>query len=188
MHSSSVSSSCSYLLCTGSLPRLELPPCHPVQTHLVLLRGQKRHAAGQQKHTHTAYLFSQYEAIYNQPVLCCRTLQRACLWSSRELSAHLYQTTLKNPTASDYGEIGLKAFILQSSEGFACCRVPHLFPPLAGSLCDGSEYLLSAPSRFLMKKWIMKIQASAGRYPVAEARECPLWIYATWCSFDGSFS
>ncbi|XP_039594244.1 uncharacterized protein LOC120516555 isoform X3 [Polypterus senegalus] len=29
-------------------------------------------------------------------------------------------------------------------------------------LRDGSEYLLSAPSRFLMKKWILKIQANTG--------------------------
>lgn len=30
-------------------------------------------------------------------------------------------------------------------------------------LRDGSEYLLSTPSRFMMKKWMMKIQANTGR-------------------------
>ena len=29
-------------------------------------------------------------------------------------------------------------------------------------LRDGSEYLLSASSRFMMKKWILRIQANAG--------------------------
>lgn len=29
-------------------------------------------------------------------------------------------------------------------------------------LRDGSEYLFNASSRFMMKKWIMKIQASTG--------------------------
>lgn len=31
------------------------------------------------------------------------------------------------------------------------------------SLRDGSEYLLSTSSRFMMKKWMMKIQANTSR-------------------------
>lgn len=39
-------------------------------------------------------------------------------------------------------------------------------------LRDGSEYLLNASSRFMLKKWMMKIQASTGERCYLEAIDC----------------
>ncbi|XP_022599732.1 uncharacterized protein LOC111220790 [Seriola dumerili] len=39
-------------------------------------------------------------------------------------------------------------------------------------LRDGSEYLLNAPSRFMMKKWMMKIQANTGKHNYFKAHLC----------------
>lgn len=60
---------------TPTMPSCTDTPCASMKT-------EKTHC-GSAKHTHAhtgkADLLSQYEVIYNQPVLCCRTLQRACL-------------------------------------------------------------------------------------------------------------
>lgn len=106
--------------------------------------------------------------------LCFRALHAAYRWTSWELSAHLPQTTPKNPTAFDYGNFG------QTIKFY--CKL-HRFKPkceiytanfsfslslLIFRLRDGSEYLFNTTSRFMMKKWIMKIQASAGKYDYGE--------------------
>lgn len=58
-------------------------------------------------------------------------------------------------------------------------------------LRDGSEYLLSTPSRFMMKKWMMKIQANTGRdesFLSSADHDFPASIKPFFCSSCSGFA
>lgn len=76
-----LSSKHSYLNFSGSLQRLELLPCRPIQTHLVLLRGEKGYPEGEHWKSSTELIYLVSPRSLMIPPCCAAEL---CMWPASE--------------------------------------------------------------------------------------------------------
>lgn len=125
-------------------------------------------------------------------ILCVRVVWPVFLWIWSERCVSRHQNTPKNQTASVWGEWPSSLHHLYCPAALELQqklqindRSVHLLN-LCFTVChrlrDGSEYLLSASSRFMMRKWILRIQEHAGIIDSGQyADECqsPVRSYVT---------